>query len=93
MTSKEALSDLYFLAIGEQEHISKCWETIEEDLERLEKCLNVLKLIIRKNVNIVYSKIFDNYEDYSKYFTTYINKNVLTKEEFDLLKEVLENGI
>ena len=37
MTSKEALSDLYFLSIGKQEHISKCKETIEQDLERLEK--------------------------------------------------------
>ena len=36
MTSKEALSDLYFLAIGEQEHISKCKETIEQDLEILD---------------------------------------------------------
>ena len=93
MTSKEALSDLYFLAIGEQEHISKCWETIEEDLERLEKCLKVLKLIISKNVNIVYLKILDNYERYSEYFTNYVCKNVLSKEEFNLLKEVLENGL
>ena len=34
MTSKEALSDLYFLAIGEQEHVSKCKKTIEKDLNR-----------------------------------------------------------
>ena len=37
MTSKEALSDLSFLAIGDENHTIKCKETIEKDLERLEK--------------------------------------------------------
>ena len=37
MTSKEALSDLYFLAIGDENHTKKCKEIIEKDLDRLEK--------------------------------------------------------
>ena len=36
MTSKEALSDLFFLAIGDEKHTRKCKETIEKDLEVLE---------------------------------------------------------
>ena len=37
MTSKEALSDLSFLAIGDENHTIKCKEIIGKDLERLEK--------------------------------------------------------
>lgn len=36
MTSKEALSDLFFLAIGDEKHTKKCKETIEKDLEILD---------------------------------------------------------
>lgn len=36
MNSKEALSDLFFLAIGDEKHTKKCKETIEKDLEVLE---------------------------------------------------------
>ena len=39
MTSKEALSDLFFLAIGDENHTKKCKETIEKDL----KILDILK--------------------------------------------------
>ena len=37
MTSKEALSDLSFLAIGDENHTIKCKEIIGKDLEQLEK--------------------------------------------------------
>ena len=37
MTSKEALSDLYSVAIGDENHTKKCKEIIEKDLDRLEK--------------------------------------------------------
>ena len=37
MTSKEALSDLSFLAIGDENHTIECKETIEKDLDRLEE--------------------------------------------------------
>lgn len=39
MNSKEALSDLFFLAIGDENHTKKCKETIEKDL----KILDILK--------------------------------------------------
>ena len=107
MTSKEALQEFYKIVVDNvidkitnlyesieaiQSWIKKYY-TIENDLDRLEKCLKILKLIIGKNVNIVYLKIFNDYKQYSEYFTTYICKNVLSKEEFDLLKDVLENGL
>ena len=37
MTSKEALSDLSFLAIGDENNTIKCKETIEKDLDQLEE--------------------------------------------------------
>ena len=37
MTSKEALSDLSFLAIGDENHTIKCKEIIEKDLDQLEE--------------------------------------------------------
>lgn len=36
MNSKEALKDLFFLAIGDENHTKKCKEVIEKDLEALE---------------------------------------------------------
>ena len=36
-TSKEALSDLFFLAIGDENHTKKCKEIIEKDLDKLEE--------------------------------------------------------
>ena len=42
MTSKEALSDLFFLAIRNENHAKKCKETIEKDLELLDILKNNL---------------------------------------------------
>ena len=100
MTSKEALEELIDTYISWRAcQTRECIENdyryrkVLKDLDRLEKLEKVLKLIISKNVNIVYLKIFNNYEQYLEYFTSYICKNVLPKEEFDLLRDVLENGV
>ena len=37
MTSKEALSDLSFLSIGDENHAIKCKKIIEKDLDKLEE--------------------------------------------------------
>ena len=92
MVSKEALSDLFFLAIGEQEHISKCKETIEQDLDRLEELENAIEIIKNKKVNIFHIWAFDDYEQYKEHypFAEYnAEEDMLTFEEFDLLKEVI----
>lgn len=44
MTSKEALSDLFFLAIGDEKHTKKCKETIEKDLKVLEILKEYIKI-------------------------------------------------
>ena len=49
MTSKECLSDLYFLAIGDENHTKKCKEIIEKDLE----VLDCFKKLINKNWKIL----------------------------------------
>ena len=96
MTSKECLSDLYFLAIGDENHTKKCKEIIEKDLDRLEKLektFDILKVVLDRVLifkfkediisgwNIYISKIDSNN-------TTIVN---LRKPEYELLKEVLEN--
>ena len=67
MTSKEALSDLYFLAIGEQEHISKCKEIIEKDLDRLERLE-----AIEDEIEIPLIELFDIYNKLCKQEFVYI---------------------
>lgn len=63
MNSKEALSDLFFLAIGDENHIKECKEVIEKDLEVLE--------IFKDNVMI------DEYEKAVTLFSK--NKEVVNK--------------
>lgn len=94
MTSKEALKEYYYCDTDNVMEKSKIlYEAIEKDLDRLEKLEKAIKLMWCKNVNIVYIKIFKYFEKYSEYYTGYSSKDKLTKEEFDLLKEVLENGL
>ena len=107
MTSKEALIEFYNRVTSDdidkarylgdavkaiQEWLEKYY-TIEKDLDRLEKLEKVIELLWYKNVNIVYLKIFKDFKKYSEYYTGYSSKDKLTNEEFDLLKEVLENGL
>ena len=98
MTSREALTLLIPKDI--QTHIdfrNKYGSSIKgficKDLDRLEKLEKVIELLWRKNVNVVYIKVFKDFEKYSEYYTGYSSKDKLTKEEFNLLKEVLENEI
>ena len=107
MTSKEALKEFYKNVTDNAiDKIKKLYELIdsiqswkekyyiiENDLNRLEKLEKAIELMWCKNVNIVYIKIFKYFEKYSEYYTGYSSKDKLTKEEFDLLKEVLENGL
>lgn len=98
MNSKEALSDLFFLAIGDEKHTKKCKETIEKDLERLEKLEDVIavikyiKEILKKYLIMELREPIGN--SGSIYFSI-INHNKaivnISKEEYELLKEWLEN--
>ena len=90
MTSKEALKELIENAQDLCEWELVRLNIIKQDLDRLEK---VIGLLWYKNVNIVYIKIFKDFKKYSEYYTGYSSKDKLTNAEFDLLKEVLENGL
>ena len=84
MTSKEALSDLSFLAIGDENHTIKCKETIEKDLDLLsrlvvengllKKDLKEYQAYIKKGVEEHYKEFMQDYdvllEEYNE-----INKN------------------
>ena len=69
------------------------FKKIFQDLDRLEKLEKVIGLLWRKNINIVYIKIFKDFKKYSEYYTGFSSKDKLTNEEFDLLKEVFYNGL
>lgn len=107
MTSKEALKEFYNRvtdeAIDKAKYLEDAidviqqWQEkyriIDKDLYRLEKLEKVIGLLWHKNVNIVYIKVFKDFKKYSEYYTGYSSKDKLTKEEFDLLKEVFYNGL
>ena len=93
MTSKEALKDIFdilmnlerFSNIHDEQNIKKQkFEIIEEDLERLEKLEKVIETLKK-------SFLLSVGELRGIYFTlAYDNNYVMTKEEYDLLKEVLD---
>ena len=68
------------------------FKSIEKDLERLEMLERALKILANKEINLIVLKYFiekgDGVEAYNLYYTT---KERLTKEEYELLKEALEN--
>ena len=78
MNSKQSLKDIYFFDTMKDDHE---WEynKILADLEALE-------ILRNKKVNLEYLKCCENYEQY-KNICSYWNE--ITKQEFDLLKEVL----
>ena len=94
MTSKEALKDIFdilmnlerFSNIHDEQNIKKQkFEIIEEDLERLEKLEKVIETLKK-------SFLLSVGELRGIYFTlAYDNNYVMTKEEYDLLKEVLDD--
>ena len=94
MTSKEALKDLLDILmnferlsdIHDNQDIKKQkFEIIKKDLERLEKLEKVIETLKK-------SFLLSVGELHGIYFTlAYDNNYVMTKEEYDLLKEVLED--
>ena len=94
MTSKEALKDILDILMNferlsdihdKQEVKKQKFEIIEKDLERLEKLEKVIETLKK-------SFLLSVGELRGIYFTlAYDNNYVMTKEEYDLLKEVLED--
>ena len=94
MTSKEALKDIFDILVNferlsdihdKQEVKKQKFEIIEKDLERLEKLEKVIETLKK-------SFLLSVGELRGIYFTlAYDNNYVMTKEEYDLLKEVLDD--
>ena len=94
MTSKEALKDLLGILMNFErlsgvqdvhEVKKQKFEIIEKDLERLEKLEKIIETLKK-------SFLLSVGELRGIYFTlAYDNNYVMTKEEYDLLKEVLED--
>ena len=89
MTSKEALSDLSFLAIGDENHTIKCKETIEKDLDLLSR-LVVENGLLKKDLIDYQAYIKKGVEEHYKDFMS--NYGLLLQECQELNKrlEVLE---
>lgn len=89
MTSKEALSDLFFLAIGDEKHTKKCKETIEKDLEILE-CFRKIPKRDLKNFIDEQIRYEINFNSWLKSCNCDLEKEKLTKHLIKI-KGWLEN--
>ena len=92
MTSKEALKDLLGIlmnferlsGVQDAHEVKKQkFEIIEKDLERLEKLEKVIETL-KKSFLLSVGELRGGY-----FALAYDNNYVMTKEEYDLLKEVL----
>ena len=91
MTSKEALKEFYYCDTDNVIDKSKIlYEALEKDLNRLEKLEKVIELLKAK------LKMLETYhEPKTRYYYLYIGGRIvlLSREEFELLKEVFYNGL
>ena len=100
MESKEALKVMLDMLINferlsgihDKQNIKKQkFDIVEKDLERLEKLEKAFDIIITKNVDIKTIKTCCDQFAYAAY-NSYIDRtknSELTKEEYDLIKELL----
>ena len=91
MTSKEALKEFYYCDTDDVMDKSKIlYEVLKKDLDRLEKLKKTIELLkTRVNMFEIYHK------PKTRYYYLYIGDRMvfLSREEFELLKEVLENDL
>ena len=93
MNSKKALNELcsYIeLDMGSDE-----WYKVKEAREKLEKDLETLEILKKKEIDIPSFKqrIIDGKKDFAYYCNhwMFLGYEELTKEEFEIIKECLEN--
>ena len=89
MTSKEALSDLSFLAIGDENHTIKCKETIEKDLDRLES-LERQNEVLKRDLQNYQAYIKKGVEEHYKDFMSDYDLLLQECQELNKRLEVLE---
>ena len=89
MTSKEALSDLSFLAIGDENHTIKCKETIEKDLDLLSR-LVVENGLLKKDLKEYQAYIKKGVEEHYKDFMSDYDLLLQECQELNKKLEILE---
>ena len=95
MTSKEALSDLSFLAIGDENHTIKCKETIEKDLNRLEsleKQNELLKKDLKEYQAYIKKGVEEHYKDFMSDYDLLLQENYELNKKLEIL-EILKKHI
>ena len=95
MTSKEALSDLSFLAIGDENHTIKCKETIEKDLNRLEsleKQNELLKKDLKEYREYIKKGVEEHYEDFMSDYDLLLQECQEINEKLEIL-EIIKKSI
>ena len=95
MTSKEALSDLSFLSIGDENHTIKCKETIEKDLERLESLERqneLLKKDLKDYQAYIKKGVEEHYEDFMSDYDLLLQENYELNKKLEIL-EILKKHI
>ena len=91
MKSKEALQEFYYCDTDNVVEKSKIlYELLEKDLDRLEKLEKAIKLL-KARVKMLET----HHKPKSRCYYLYIGGRIvfLSREEYDLLKEVLENAL
>ena len=95
MTSKEALSDLSFLAIGDENHTIECKETIEKDLDRLEsleKQNELLKKDLKEYQAYIKRGVEEHYEDFMSDYDLLLQENQELNKKLEIL-EIIKKSI
>ena len=95
MTSKEALSDLSFLAIGDENHTIKCKETIEKDLDRLEsleKQNELLKKDLKEYQAHIKKGVEEHYKDFMSDYDLLLQECQELNKKFEIL-EIIKKSI
>ena len=89
MTSKEALSDLSFLAIGDENHTIKCKETIEKDLDRLESLEReneLLKKDLKEYQEYIKKGVEEHYKDFMSDYDLLLQENYELNKKLEILE-------
>ncbi len=89
MTSKEALSDLLFLAIGDENHTIKCKETIEKDLDRLESLERqneLLKRDLKEYQAYIKKGVEEHYADFMSDYDLLLQENHELNKKLEILE-------
>lgn len=101
MTSKDALDNLHRCALAYRtnnkdewiKHCRKVRNIVDEDLDRLEKLEKVIEILKRICLFEFEEETIYQQDEWADCYVIYITQfnNGFNKEEYDLLKEVLEN--